>query len=176
VPGKYTQAWNHTYLPTKFRCMQLGITWSPDLTTSINIAGERDEVVFSCQQKCQDTEGCAHFTVMFPNLCRLAGHLAVPLPAELTLSGPATQDCDSFDSEAPLGHTLMRKFSDSPQPEEPSSSLRITFVAPLALATGGLVVALAAWRRRQPDRSGERGEMVRTVIDLEESFSPYDME
>jgi len=165
VPGKYAEVWNYTYLPTRFRCMQIGVTWSPDMTTSSYIEGERDEVVFKCQQKCQDTEGCQHFTVMFPGLCRLADESSVPLPAEQAISGPPTQECDKSSSEAPLGHTFMRKYTSSAQWVPSRLRLHADFAGPVAIAAGSALAALV-WFRRRSSRSG----LMPLMVDLEESL------
>lgn len=168
MPGKYTMLQNNTFLPARFRCMQTGVTWSPDMAVSTTIHGERDEVVFACQQRCQDTEGCKHFTVMFPSLCRLAGAASAPLPAESAISGPPSQDCvDDPLSESPMAHTFMRKFRAAPEVSAPpGASPLASVVGPAALA---VTFALAAvmWQRR---RSRRAAALPISVVDLEESL------
>jgi len=168
VPGEYVKMWDRTYLPTKFKCMQVGVTWSPDMSTSVYLEeDDRDEVVFQCQKRCRNTEGCRHFTVMFPGLCRMAGESSVPLPAEGAISGPPQPDClTDLNSEAPLGHTFMRKFSSGEKWEASDSPpLRGTLVAPATLAAGGLVAMLVWWRRRP---GGELAPPRMVAVDLED--------
>lgn len=164
MPGKYTMVHNDTFLPTRFRCMQIGVTWSPDMSTSTYIAGDRDKVVFACQQKCKDTDGCAHFTVMFPGLCRLASNTAVPLPAERTISGPPTEECDDLSSEAPLGHTFMRKFASRPELAPTRSLVHASVAIPAVLV--GVAVAALLWQRK---RSSNTATLL-GMVDLEESL------
>jgi len=166
VPGEYAKLdTNHTYVPPQFRCMQIGVTWSPDLTSTY-MEGGRDELVFKCQQKCQDTEGCRHFTAMFPGLCRLAGEFAVPLPAEQAISGPPSNECDEPASDADFGHTLMRKFESGPRVSTPSFLSRPAAVGPVALLSA--VAAALVWQRR---RTRTNAAFVRPMlVDLEESI------
>lgn len=165
IPGMYAMLQsNHTYVPARFRCMQIGVTWSPDLTASSHIDGERDEVVFACQEKCQDTEGCTHFTVMFPGLCRLAGSAAVPLPAEQAISGPPSPDCEDPTSDAPMGHTFMRKFEAGPEVSTSRFFTSAAVAVPAALL-GALATALV-WQRRRSSIAVTRSQLV----DLEESL------
>merc|ERR1719362_1127495 len=99
-----------TYLPARFRCMQLGILWQPDLTGPSVVNGRREQAIFDCQRRCQDTPACEHFTVLFPNTCHLAGAEAKPLPSGgSAMSGPAWQNCDSHPNvSAPWAATFMK--------------------------------------------------------------------
>jgi len=139
--------------------------------------GDRDEAVFSCQQKCRNTTGCAHFTVMFPSLCRLADKDAVPLRAEQAISGPPTPECDDLSSEAPLGHTFMRKYSEPSGLQRLGSPTSIFIFGSLALASSAAFVAalLVRRRRRNQARLGDR-ERVPMLVDVEKSISEYDLE
>lgn len=119
LPGEYTRLRNHTYVPQKFRCMQIGVTWSPDMAPSTTLTGDRDEVVLACQEQCHNMEGCKHFTIMFPGLCRFAGEGAAPLPAPSAVSGPPLGMCDDMMSDAPFAHTFMRKYVTDLQPPGP---------------------------------------------------------
>lgn len=168
--GEYTKMHDHTYMPEGFRCMQVGITWSPDMTASSLLRGDRDEVVFACQQTCRDTEGCKHFTVMFPSLCRLAAAAAVSVPAENTISGPPVPECEDVLSEAPLAHTFMKKFeaeSEFPVPVSSSTSLpRVSQAVGAIAISASFVAAVVLCRRR---RSNESWQLMNSV-DLEESL------
>lgn len=166
VPGEYTKLdTNHTYVPTQFRCMQIGVTWAPDLTSTHMPDVGHDELVFKCQQKCQDTEGCRHFTAMFPGLCRLAGEFAVPVPAEQAISGPPSNECDEPASDADFGHTLMRKFESGPWVSTPSFLSRPAAVGPVALLSA--VAAALVWQRRTRTSAAFVRPM---LVDLEESI------
>jgi len=166
IPGMYARLQsNHTYVPVRFSCMQVGVTWSPDLTVSSHIHGERDEVVFACQEKCRDTEGCKHFTVMFPGLCRLAGSAAVPLPAEQAISGPPSADCEDPTSDAPLGHTFMRKFESGPEAST-SRFFPNAAAAGVPVALLGALAAALVWQRRRSGTTVPRPQLV----DLEDSL------
>lgn len=158
VPGKYVKLQSHTFLPIRFRCMQVGVTWSPDMAPSISIQGERDDVVFACQKMCRDTMGCKHFTVMFPSLCRLADQSAKPLPAEQAISGTPTQECDPTSEASLPEHTFMRKFPIGWQLALRSQPILV----PGALAASG--VAALIWLR-WPSRAVEPA-----LADMEESL------
>lgn len=167
IPGQYAMISNTSYVPTRFRCMQTGVTWSPDMTTSSHFHGERDEVVFACQQKCRDTKDCAHFTVMFPSLCRLASHEAQPLPAEEAISGPPAPECDdSTFVFSPLGHTFMRKYESNKATSNSRSVFRVAMIGPAAL----LVAAAAVMMRRRRRSTSAQVAPLRVPLDLEESL------
>lgn len=154
LPGEYTKLRNHTYVPQRFRCMQIGITWSPDLASVdlTDLSGDRDEVVFACQERCRNTQGCKHFTLMFPSLCRLAADTATPLPAVSSISGPPTGDCESLMSDAPLAHTFMRKYSADIPPSSPHLHSVALASSAVALTASAAFVAVMV-RRKHLTRS-----------------------
>jgi len=116
-PGKFAKIQDDAFVPEQFRCMQLGIVWEPTLDTPpLYISGDKEEVVLKCQQQCKSTWGCEHFSVLFPNMCRLAGASSAPLPAaSVAISGPAVSRCHE---EGYVGSTFMKKVAASPTPPE----------------------------------------------------------
>lgn len=159
VPGKFTRT-----VP-KFRCMQIGVVWEPDMyaVPPRLLGGEREEVVLRCQKLCGNTSGCAHFTVMFPSTCRLAGTSAVPVPAApQTMSGPATSECAGAEvSNLPspsLGRHALINRAVLLQAIARHAASGSEVHAPLVIAMVMLAVALAAlWRRGGPLRRRSRG-------------------
>merc|ERR1740121_1443103 len=121
--------------------MQLGIAWEPTMDTPVYIAGDKQEVVMKCQQRCKGTWGCEQFTVLFPNMCRLAGHDAAPLPAaSATMSGPAVSRCQE---QGYVGNTFMKKAAVLPEGVSGGGNAGARTICAAALVVCGLVMALA---------------------------------
>lgn len=164
MPGTFTRIENNTFVPPKFRCMQVGVSWEPRLDSPFYINGERDDIVLKCQHQCKGTMGCEHFTLLFPNTCHLAGKSAVPLPAaSATMSGPPESNCHE---QGAIGHTFMKKSAVLPE-HLTEGSTRGCFLAAIALVTSAVVaVAGTSWRRH---RQGHRGAFLRDFSLLAES-------
>lgn len=150
MPNLYSDGGNYTYLPHKFRCMQPGVTWEPDMDTPTVIMGARDDVVLKCQDKCHKTFGCKHFTVIFPNTCKFAGSGAHPTKSTIVaMSGPDVPRCDHPGDVFEKSHTFMRKFSDqtgqgaSVDTEEPRLVAAVRYWLPLGAAVAVAAVAVA---------------------------------
>jgi hypothetical protein len=141
-------------LPHKFRCMQPGISWEPDMDTPQMLFGKKDEVVLNCQEKCRLMFGCKHFSVIFPNTCRFAGSGARSVPSVLqSMSGPDVPECSEAGSDSDMAHTFMRKFGDNEgeheetAPPAPSQSL-----LPMMLSAGAVVVAVVSFAATRAGR------------------------
>lgn len=148
MPGTFTRIENNTFVPPKFRCMQVGVSWEPRLDSPFYINGERDDIVLKCQHQCKGTMGCAHFTLLFPNTCHLAGEDAVPIPAaSATMSGPPDSNCHK---QTVVGHTFMKKSAVLPEHLADVGSTRGKFVVAIALVSFAVVAAaIKSWRQYQ---------------------------
>lgn len=85
----------NTYLPSTFKCMEVGRLYSPILgAPQYFLNGSIDEAVTACKEWCASEGGCGHWTMQFPlRLCRLARHDAHELTMENAVSGSPTS-CD----------------------------------------------------------------------------------
>jgi len=84
----------NTYVPEEFRCMVMGGSYEPPFVsriipkrTGLKVYGGS---VLDCQEWCQNTTGCVHFSIQYPSrACSLAGPSAKLLfPFSKTVSGP----------------------------------------------------------------------------------------
>lgn len=94
----YTRYDNYTFLPPKFACVELRTLYTPimGVPTLFPSGMPRWDAIMKCQGICQSTLGCAHFTLQFPQSCRLAGSHARPLHISTAVSGAP---------HCPQGHT-----------------------------------------------------------------------
>jgi len=155
--GKYTKVQENSYLPKKFHCMQPGVSWAPDMAFLKYFDGTREHVLENCKTLCDDTNGCMHFTVTFPNSCRLAGFGAIATEGiALAMSGPSSMlGCDEVATDAGEESVFIMMKDDvvsGPLAEarRPSFSA-LPFVAGAAVL-GAISAVAATWRHRGPAR------------------------
>lgn len=158
LPGAFTQISSQTYVPEQFRCMQVGVMWQPTITEPMFIAGSRDQVVLKCQHQCAGMWGCAHFSVLFPNMCHLAGKWAVPTPSTpSTMSGPPIADCHE---PGYIGHTFLKKTEVFSQEMRMGNTMTrvpaILFVASLVVLGSLVILARTKLQESQESRIGHR--------------------
>jgi len=72
----FTKVGDKTYLHKAFKCVELGTIYSPmiQLPQYFTEAETGIEAAKACKQLCASTEGCAHWTMHFPQrMCKLSG-------------------------------------------------------------------------------------------------------
>jgi len=93
-----------TYLPEEFRCMALGSRREPTMGLARFFTGNPKRLgqsVLDCQRWCNETHGCAYFSIEFPSrLCTLSPEGArLMFPVFKQVSGPP--DCGGFPIHRP---------------------------------------------------------------------------
>lgn len=134
---------NYTFLPPKFACVELRTLYTPIMGVPTLLPTEmpRWDAIMKCQSICQSTLGCVHFTLQFPQSCRLAGSNARKLHMSSAVSGAP---------HCPQGHS-DRQFHEKFLAAEPQAltqhSSRILTIAACVLITASFVCAFVALHR-----------------------------
>eukprot|EP00445_Apocalathium_hangoei_P008439 CAMPEP_0203867604 /NCGR_PEP_ID=MMETSP0359-20131031/16619_1 /ASSEMBLY_ACC=CAM_ASM_000338 /TAXON_ID=268821 /ORGANISM="Scrippsiella Hangoei, Strain SHTV-5" /LENGTH=454 /DNA_ID=CAMNT_0050785881 /DNA_START=1 /DNA_END=1365 /DNA_ORIENTATION=- len=163
--GKFTKVDENSYLPKRFECMRPGAVWSPDMTLPRILDGDREQVLESCKGLCDGTDGCKHFTVVFPATCHLIGADAkFAAGVANVMSGSASAvGCDETREEQPS--FIMKSLRHAEVAGNKSRQQFLLRAAALVSFLGGgtilgaVAAALSRWRTaRQASRSRGDGE------------------
>jgi len=131
---KGTGMGSHTFVPWKFRCLEMGSMYNPAfLMELINRTQfpKAGKAVKECQRRCKEKENCAYFSLEFPaRLCSYSANnswRAYPVFKHVT-GPPSCSDDDESDDDV-LDETI-RQFLEIEEPGDAVRNLpsRVTFL------------------------------------------------
>lgn len=143
-----------SYLPHRFRCLEVGVSWEPALKMPKVSRGTEADAIMECQDLCAMTKGCLRFTAALDReSCYLAERGSRPLPAPSnSVSGPPF--CGN-ENDAFMKHFELEKKRGS-EKEETNGRSPSSWTLQLGcfgIAASLAMVAVTLYRRRAHQQS-----------------------